>query len=121
KKHVKCSQGTTCTNCASRNLMCIYITPKKRGPKVSSGSTNGFESEAANIEREHALTLFIPIYLDYNEEPQSIQGLLANQINFDTIMPNNGMPVNISDTYSLPSNFSSSFPSIASNLDYPFI
>ncbi|CAG8768856.1 7761_t:CDS:1, partial [Racocetra persica] len=100
-------------------------------PKVSSGSTNGFESnfdEAANIEREHALTstgykfgVFIPIYLDYNEEPQSIQGLLPNQINFDTIMANNGMPVNLSDTHSLPSNFSSSSPSIASNLDYTLI
>ncbi|CAG8722137.1 5077_t:CDS:1 [Cetraspora pellucida] len=121
KRHVKCSQGTTCKNCASHNIMCIYTKPKKRGPKVSSGSVNGFESnfgEDASIEQENALTSlgyifcgFIPIYPDYNED------LFPNQIHFDTIMPNNGMPDNINDTHTLPSCTSS----IASNLDCPFI
>ncbi|CAG8586091.1 5609_t:CDS:1, partial [Racocetra persica] len=127
KRHVKCSQGsqgTACTNCASRNLMCTYTIPNKRGPKVSSGSTNGFENsfgEAESIERGYEFDL-IPNYRDYIEETQSVQGgLFPNQIQFNTIMPNNGMPINISDAYSLPSNFSSSFPSIASNLDHPFM
>ncbi|CAG8475349.1 9422_t:CDS:1 [Cetraspora pellucida] len=129
KRHVKCSQGTTCKNCASRNLMCIYTEPKKRGPKISSGPVNGFESnfgEAASIEQENAWTSlgytfygFIPIHLNYNEEPHLIQSNpFPNQVHFDTIMPNNGMP---DDTHTLPNYTSSSYPSIASNLGYSFI
>ncbi|RIB30696.1 hypothetical protein C2G38_2053069, partial [Gigaspora rosea] len=30
KKHLKCSEGTTCTNCALHNLECVYIKPLKK-------------------------------------------------------------------------------------------
>ncbi|CAG8624057.1 34827_t:CDS:2 [Gigaspora margarita] len=44
KKHVKCSEETICTYCASHNLKCIYVNlVKKRGPKAANRPANVFE------------------------------------------------------------------------------
>ncbi|KAF0434027.1 hypothetical protein F8M41_004949 [Gigaspora margarita] len=124
-KHLKCSEGVICTNCASHNHQCIYVKSyKKRGPRTVNKSIYVFESnfdEVASIEQEHTSTeyqfnTFIPSY--FIEESQPIQNnFFLNQVDIDTnyIMPNSSnSPVNNSNTFSLLNN---SFPSsIASNL-----
>ncbi|CAG8565158.1 9969_t:CDS:2, partial [Dentiscutata heterogama] len=60
KKHIKCSEGVTCTYCASHNLQCTYAElVKKRGPKTANRAANIFGNnyyEAANAKQEHVLT-----------------------------------------------------------------
>ncbi|CAG8775042.1 46_t:CDS:2, partial [Dentiscutata erythropus] len=129
KKHLKCSQEATCTNCGLHNLECVYIKPvKKRGPRTVNKSTYVFESNfggAANIEQEHILTStehqFDNSAFSYvNEASQPTQSdFFLNQEYIEAIyaMPNNNTPINFSSIF-LPNNYSSS--SIASNLDYLF-
>ncbi|CAG8641394.1 28206_t:CDS:1 [Dentiscutata erythropus] len=136
KKHIKCSEGVTCTYCASHSLQCTYAKSfKKRGPKAENRAANGFENyfyEAINTEQDHVLTsnefqfgVSIPYYFNGSEEPQPIQSdFFPYQVHIDAnyIMQNDNTPVNFSDTFSLPNNSSSSpsSSSIASNLDYLF-
>ncbi|CAG8502863.1 9225_t:CDS:1 [Gigaspora margarita] len=128
KKHLKCSEGVICANCASHNLQCIYVkSNKKRGPRTVNRSIYVLESnfdEAASIEQEHISTEYqfntlIPSYII--EEPQPIQNdFFLNQVDIDTnyIMPNSNSSANYSNTFSLLNN---PFPSsIVSNLYYSF-
>ncbi|CAG8722675.1 8776_t:CDS:2, partial [Dentiscutata erythropus] len=108
KKHIKCSEGVTCTYCASYNLQCTYAKSfKKRGPKAANRATNGFENyfyEAVNTEQDHVLTsnefqfgVSTPYYFNGSEEPQPIQSdFFPYQVHIDTnyIMQNNNTPVN---------------------------
>ncbi|KAF0532989.1 hypothetical protein F8M41_010844 [Gigaspora margarita] len=128
KKHLKCSEGTTCTNCTLHSLECVYIKPlKKRGPRTVNRLTYVFESnfgDTASIEQEHSLTstghqFSSPTSSYVIEESLQIQSnFVHDQEYIDTIyaMSNNYMPVDFSSTSFLPNNYSSS--SIASNLDY---
>ncbi|RIB15974.1 hypothetical protein C2G38_2191176 [Gigaspora rosea] len=128
KKHLKCSEGTTCTNCTLHNLECVYIKPlKKRGPRTVNRSTCVFESnfgETASIEQEYSLTstghqFSSPTSSYIIDESLQIQSnFVRDQEYIDNIyaMSNNYMTVNFSSTSFLPNNYSSS--SIASNLDY---
>ncbi|CAG8846195.1 7671_t:CDS:1, partial [Gigaspora margarita] len=124
KKHLKCSEGTTCTNCTLHSLECVYIKPlKKRGPRTVNRSTYVFESNFGDTE-EHSLTSTghqfsspTPSYVI--EESLQIQtNFVHDQEYIDTIyaMSNNYMAVNFSSTSFLPNNYY--YSSIASNLDY---
>ncbi|RIB15976.1 hypothetical protein C2G38_2318034 [Gigaspora rosea] len=128
KKHLKCSEGTICTNCTLHSFECVYIKPlKKRGPRTANRSTYVFESnfgDIASVEQEHSLTSTGHQFSSFTpsfgiEGFQQIQSnFFRNQEYIDAIyaMSNNNKPVNFSSTFFLPIKYSSS--SIASNLDY---
>ncbi|CAG8833142.1 38737_t:CDS:2, partial [Gigaspora margarita] len=112
KKHLKCSEGTTCTNCTLHSLECVYIKPlKKRGPRTVNRLTYVFESnfgDTASIEQEHSLISTghqfsspTPSYV-IEESQQTQSNFVHDQEYFDDIyaMSNNYMPVN----FMLPSS-----------------
>ncbi|CAG8692356.1 18168_t:CDS:1 [Gigaspora margarita] len=114
RKHIKCSEGIICTNCASHNLQCIYVkSVKKRGPRTVNNFESNFD-EAASIEQEHTLISTeyqFNTFTPYFKELQPIQtDFFRNQVHIGTnfIMQNN-IPVNYNDTFSLPQPIQSDF------------